>query len=147
MGAASMIKRVLLGRPLATAEEMQERLSKKLALPVFSSDAISSTAYATEEILLALVLAGAMALHYSFYISVGVAFLLVIVALSYQQTVHAYPSGGGSYIVSRENLGLDPGHGGRRLADGRLRHDRRREHGLRSGGPHLRRSPLSTATG
>jgi amino acid transporter len=104
-----MIKHALLGRPIATAEEMQERLSKKLALPVFSADAISSTAYATEEILLALVLAGTMALHYSIYISLGVAALLAIVALSYQQTVHAYPSGGGSYIVSRENLGLAPG--------------------------------------
>jgi amino acid transporter len=102
-------KRVLLGRPIATAEEMQERLPKKFALPVFASDAISSTAYATEEILLALVLAGAAALHLSFYIAVAVAFLLVIVALSYQQTVYAYPSGGGSYLVSRENLGLTPG--------------------------------------
>ena len=63
MGAGSIIKRALLGRPIATAEEMQERLSKKLALPVFSADAISSTAYATEEILLALILAGTMALR------------------------------------------------------------------------------------
>jgi len=109
VGSASMIKRVLLGQPIATAEEMQERLPKKFALPVFASDAISSTAYATEEILLALVLAGAAALQLSFYISVAVAFLLIIVALSYQQTVHAYPSGGGSYVVSRENLGLTPG--------------------------------------
>ena len=109
MGAPLMIKRALLGRPIATAEEMQERLSKKLALPVFSADAISSTAYATEEIMLALVVAGAAALHYSLYIALAVAGLLAIVALSYQQTVHAYPSGGGSYIVSRENLGLAPG--------------------------------------
>jgi amino acid transporter len=109
MSTSSLLKRVLLGRPIATAEEMQERLSKKLALPVFSADAISSTAYATEEILLALVLAGAMALHYSIYVSLGVAGLLAIVALSYQQTVHAYPTGGGSYIVARENLGLTPG--------------------------------------
>jgi amino acid transporter len=109
LGAGSTIKRVLLGRPIATAEEMQERLSKKLALPVFSADAISSTAYATEEILLALVLAGTMALRYSIYVSLGVAALLAIVALSYQQTVHAYPTGGGSYVVARENLGLTPG--------------------------------------
>jgi amino acid transporter len=107
--ASSTFKRIMLGRPLATAEEMQERLSKKLALPVFSSDAISSTAYATEEILLALAAAGAAALTQSLYISLGVAFLLAIVALSYQQTVHAYPSGGGSYIVARENLGLASG--------------------------------------
>jgi amino acid transporter len=104
-----MLKRALLGRPIATAEELQHRLPKILALPVFSADAISSTAYATEEILLALVLAGAMALHYSIYVSLGVAGLLAMVALSYQQTVHAYPSGGGSYIVARENLGLAPG--------------------------------------
>jgi len=109
LSTSSAIKRALVGRPIATAEEEQERLSKKLALPVFSADAISSTAYATEEILLALVLAGSMALHYSIYISLAVAALLGIVALSYQQTVHAYPSGGGSYIVSRENLGLTPG--------------------------------------
>ena len=109
MSTGSTVKRVLLGRPIATSEEMQERLSKKLALPVFSADAISSTAYATEEILLALMLAGTMALRYSIYISLAVAGLLAIVALSYQQTVHAYPTGGGSYIVARENLGLAPG--------------------------------------
>ena len=94
---------------MATAEEMQERLPKKFALPVFSSDAISSTAYATEEILLALVLAGVAAAVFSIYIAIAVVVLLVFVALSYQQTVHAYPNGGGSYVVSRENLGLLPG--------------------------------------
>lgn len=109
MGAASMIKRSLLGRPLATAEELQERLPKKFALPVFASDAISSTAYATEEILLALVLAGVAAATLSIYVAIAVVVLLVFVALSYQQTVHAYPNGGGSYVVSRENLGLLPG--------------------------------------
>jgi amino acid transporter len=107
--AGSAFKRFLLGRPLATAQEMQERLAKKFALPVFASDAISSTAYATEEILLALVLAGTAAVAYSFSIAVAVVVLLVIVALSYQQTIRAYPSGGGSYVVSRENLGLFPG--------------------------------------
>jgi amino acid transporter len=109
VNTGSTVKRILLGRPIATAEEMQERLSKKLALPVFSADAISSTAYATEEILLALVLAGTMALRYSIYVSLAVAGLLAIVALSYQQTVHAYPTGGGSYVVARENLGLSSG--------------------------------------
>ncbi len=88
---------------------MQERLPKKYALPVFSSDAISSTAYATEEILLALLAAGAAAAMFSIYIAIAVVVLLVFVALSYQQTVHAYPNGGGSYVVSRENLGLLPG--------------------------------------
>jgi len=107
--AGAIIKRVLLGRPLATAEELQERLPKKFALPIFASDALSSTAYATEEILLALVLAGTAALQLSSFVALAVAVLLVVVALSYQQTVHAYPSGGGSYLVSKENLGLMPG--------------------------------------
>ena len=109
MSSFDRAKRILLGRPIATAEEMQERLSKKLALPVFSADAISSTAYATEEILIALGAAGILALGYSLYVSLAVAVLLGIVALSYQQTVHAYPTGGGSYVVARENLGLNPG--------------------------------------
>jgi amino acid transporter len=104
-----MIKRALLGRPIATAHELQQRLAKKFALPVFASDAISSTAYATEEILIALVMAGAVAASFSIYIAVAVVVLLVFVVLSYQQTVHAYPNGGGSYVVSRENLGLFPG--------------------------------------
>ncbi len=109
MSAGNTLKRMLLGRPIATAEEMSERLPKKFALPVFASDAISSTAYATEEILLALVLAGTVAVAYSFWISVAVVVLLVIVALSYQQTIRAYPNGGGAYMVSKENLGLLPG--------------------------------------
>jgi amino acid transporter len=104
-----MLKRFLLGHPVATAEEMQERLPKKYALPVFASDAISSTAYATEEMLIALVVAGAAAASLSIYVAAAVVVLLVFVALSYQQTVHAYPNGGGSYVVSRENLGLFPG--------------------------------------
>ena len=89
---------------------MQERLPKKFALPVFASDAISSTAYATEEILLALVAGrrGRRQLLASTSPSRWWC-LLVFVALSYQQTVHAYPNGGGSYVVSRENLGLLPG--------------------------------------
>jgi len=103
------IKRALLGRPIATADEHGHRLSKKLALPVFASDAISSTAYATEEILIVLVLAGAGALRLSVPISLAVAGLLVIVALSYQQTVRAYPQGGGSYRVGHDNLGVIPG--------------------------------------
>ncbi len=109
MSRASTFKRVLLGRPLATAEQHQERLPKKFALPVFSADAISSTAYATEEILLALVAAGTAALVWSPLIALAVAGLLAIVALSYRQTVYAYPNGGGSYQVSRTNLGLAPG--------------------------------------
>jgi len=109
MSSFKTIKRGLLGRPLATSEQQQERLSKKLALPVFSADAISSTAYATEEILLALILAGSAALTFSLPVALAVSALLVIVALSYRQTVRAYPSGGGSYVVSRENIGLTAG--------------------------------------
>ena len=109
MKTGSGIKRAALGRPLATAQEMGERLPKKFALPVFASDAISSTAYATEEILLALILAGVAAVTLSIYVAIAVVVLLVFVALSYQQTIHAYPNGGGSYVVSRENLGLWPG--------------------------------------
>jgi amino acid transporter len=103
------MKRVFLGRPIPSHQEDEQRLSKKVALSVFSSDAISSTAYATEEILLILVIGGAALLHYSVYISLAVAGLLAIVALSYQQTIHAYPSGGGSYIVSSDNLGRSYG--------------------------------------
>src|SRR5256884_1287863 len=90
-----------------------ERLSKKTALAVFSSDALSSTAYATEEILLVLAVAAAATHGQSFYyvlpVSAGIAVLLVIVAISYRQTIHAYPSGGGAYIVAKENLGTYPG--------------------------------------
>ncbi len=103
------MKRVVLGRPVATAQEMHARLPKWLALSVFSSDAISSTAYATEEILLVLMVAGAASLKWAFPLSIAVTGLLAIVAISYQQTVHAYPSGGGSYIVSTANLGRKSG--------------------------------------
>ena len=92
---------------------MHELLSKKTALAVFSSDALSSTAYATEEILLVLAVAAAFGQAHSFQyvvpISIGIAVLLMIVAASYRQTIHAYPSGGGAYIVAKENLGTTPG--------------------------------------
>ena len=93
--------------PLAQARH--ERLRKRVALAVFSSDALSSVAYATEEILLILVLAGTAAFHLSVPISLAITGLLAIVAISYQQTIHAYPSGGGSYIVARANLGAVAG--------------------------------------
>src|SRR5438105_7092164 len=92
--------------PLAQARH--ERLRKRIALAVFSSDAMSSVAYATEEILLVLVLAGTASLHLSLPIAVAITALLAIVAISYQQTIHAYPGGGGSYIVARDNLGELP---------------------------------------
>lgn len=110
---ATSIKRLLVGNPLRTEQATHERLTKKTALAVFSSDALSSTAYATEEILLVLAAAVAFgqatAFNYVVPISIGIAALLVIVATSYRQTIHAYPSGGGAYIVAKENLGVTPG--------------------------------------
>ncbi|HEX2382745.1 MAG TPA: APC family permease [Acidimicrobiales bacterium] len=107
---ASIVKRVLVGRPLASAEEAHQRLPKTVALPVFASDAISSTAYATEEILLVLIPAAGLSVALSKLVPIAivVVILLAIVVTSYRQTVFAYPSGGGSYIVSRENLGVMP---------------------------------------
>ncbi|HZI38219.1 MAG TPA: amino acid permease, partial [Acidimicrobiia bacterium] len=105
----SVLKRLLVGRPLPSAEQEHQRLIKTIALAVFSSDAISSTAYATEEILHVLVpLAAMAALGYLVPISMIVIVLLTIVAVSYRQTIYAYPGGGGSYVVSRENLGTAP---------------------------------------
>ncbi|MGH8972818.1 MAG: APC family permease [Acidimicrobiia bacterium] len=107
----SVVKRLLVGRPLATTEQEHQRLPKVIALSTFSSDAISSTAYATEEILFVTAVGGsslALGLSKLIPLSVAVAILLTIVVVSYRQTLFAYPSGGGSYIVSRENLGEYP---------------------------------------
>jgi amino acid transporter len=105
----SLVKRLLVGRPLPSAEEEHRRILKIIGLAVFSSDAISSTAYATEEILHVLVTRSGMeALEYLIPISLVVMVLLAIVGLSYRQTIFAYPQGGGSYVVSRENLGTGP---------------------------------------
>jgi amino acid transporter len=110
---AAELKRFIIGRALRTEQAAHERLSKKTALAVFSSDALSSTAYATEEILLVLAVAAvygqANAFKYVVPISIGIGVLLVIVAISYRQTIHAYPSGGGAYIVAKENLGINAG--------------------------------------
>ncbi len=103
------VKRVLIGPPLETAEEVHQRLNKIKALAVFGSDAISSSAYATEAALVILMAAGNGALGISFYTALAIALLLAMVAFSYRQTVYAYPHGGGSYNVSRENLGQLPG--------------------------------------
>lgn len=107
----SIVKRLLIGKPIATAEEQHQRLRRLIALPVFASDAISSTAYATDEILVVLLLQAKIG-HDAWGpivpIAIVVCVLLAIVVLSYRQTIHAYPSGGGSYIVSRENLGVIP---------------------------------------
>ncbi|MEK7702419.1 MAG: APC family permease [Nitrospirota bacterium] len=104
-----ILKRVFIGKPIETERALEERLTKRLALPIFASDAISSTAYATEEILLVLMLAGSLALSYSIPIACAISILLAIVTISYLQTIMAYPSGGGAYIVARENLGIFAG--------------------------------------
>jgi amino acid transporter len=105
----SALKRLVVGPPLASSDEHHTRIGKPTGLAVLASDAISSTAYATEELLLVLMpVAGMAALTDLVPISVIVAILLVLVISSYRQTIHAYPNGGGSYIVSRENLGTGP---------------------------------------
>src|SRR5437868_5244667 len=113
MSFLGKLKRTLIGRALRTEQAIHERLTKKVALAVFSSDALSSTAYATEEILLVLAVAAAAgqsdAFRYVIPVSIGIAALLAIVTLSYRQTIHAYPTGGGAYIVAKENLGTTPG--------------------------------------
>ncbi len=109
MSFSSWFKKTLLGESLPTSAHAEERLSNAAALSVLSSDALSSVAYATEEILLVLVAAGSNALGLSLPIAIAIIVLLAIVVLSYRQTIRAYPNGGGSYIVARENLGLYPG--------------------------------------
>jgi amino acid transporter len=110
---ATTIKRLLVGRAKRTEQALHERLTKKTGLAVFASDALSSTAYASEEILLVLAVAAAYgqanAFNYVVPITFVIAIVLAIVAISYRQTIHAYPSGGGAYIVAKENLGTYPG--------------------------------------
>jgi amino acid transporter len=103
--ALASVRGVLFGRPLASEDELGERLPKTKALAIFSSDALSSSAYATEEILRVLILGGAAALVLGVEISIAISILLVVVAISYRQIVVAYPAGGGSYTVSRRNIG------------------------------------------
>jgi amino acid transporter len=98
-------KKALLGPPFKTAQLAHERISKRVALAVFSSDPISSTAYATEEMLLVLVVAGTAAIGLALPLAAGVAVLLFILVLSYRQVIAAYPQGGGAYMVTRDNLG------------------------------------------
>jgi amino acid transporter len=102
------VKRLLVGSPLPTAQQRHERLGKATGLAIFASDPLSSNAYATEEILHVLILAGAVALSYSLPIAVGIAALILIVISSYRQTIRAYPQGGGAYIVAKDNLGVFP---------------------------------------
>jgi amino acid transporter len=103
-----LLKRWLVGDPLKSTQAAHERLSKTLALAIFSSNAISSVAYATEEILLVLVLAGTAAIAWSIPVSLAILSLVVVLTISYRQIIYEYSEGGGAYIVSRNNLGELP---------------------------------------
>ncbi len=106
---ATLLKRILVGKPLPTAAAPHQRLGKPTGLAVFASDNLSSSAYATEEILLVLTAAGSAVVWLSLPIALTIGLLQVILTISYRQTIHAYPSGGGAYIVARSNLGDYPG--------------------------------------
>lgn len=97
-----------IGRPLSSADAANEAVGKLVGLAIFASDALSSTAYATQEILVVLAAAGSLAFGYAFPIAVAIVLLIAVVVISYEQTIHAYPSGGGAYIVALENLGPIP---------------------------------------
>ncbi|MCW2869673.1 APC family permease [Actinacidiphila oryziradicis] len=105
---STLPKQFLLGRPLRSSQMGETLLPKRLALPVFCSDPLSSVAYATEEILLILALGGTALFHLAWYVGVAIIVLLVVVIASYRQTCYAYPNGGGAYVVSAENLGRNP---------------------------------------
>src|SRR5512133_3558011 len=98
----------LIGRPLQTADAPHQTVGKLVGLAVFASDALSATAYATQEIMVILAIAGSGSLGYVFPISLAIVTLMAIVTISYEQTIHAYPGGGGAYIVARDNLGELP---------------------------------------
>jgi amino acid transporter len=104
-----VLKRLLVGSPLKTTQAVHERLSKRYALAVFAADPLSSVAYATEEILLVLSLAGIAAVSWSLPVSSMIVLLLAILTISYQQIIHEYPGGGGAYTVAKANLGIWPG--------------------------------------
>lgn len=116
---ASKFKRLLIGRPMKSTEIEGEKLSKLKALAVLSSDALSSVAYGTEQILIVLMAAGFAAVWYSIPISLAVLGLLLVLILSYRQTIFSYPTGGGAYIVAKDNLGVSTGllAGGSLLVD------------------------------
>ncbi|HJQ74715.1 MAG TPA: hypothetical protein VJ814_07505, partial [Gaiellaceae bacterium] len=102
------LRRVVVGRPMQTGQMEETLLPKTLALPIFASDPLSSVAYATESALVVLVGVSAAAAHLVFPISIGIALLLAVVVISYMQTVRAYETSGGAYVVARENLGTLP---------------------------------------
>jgi len=108
IGPLAGLKRLLVGSPISTAHADHERLSRATGLAVLSSDALSSVAYATEEILRVLMIGGAAALSLSTPVSGVIALLLLIVAFSYRQTIFAYPTGGGAYLVAKDNIGDTP---------------------------------------
>ena len=103
------MKRRLIGKPLKSTQLSEQRLNKTKALAILSSDALSSVAYGPEQILIVLMTVGMAAFWYSLPIAVGVVILLAILILSYRQIIFAYPHGGGAYMVSKENLGMNPG--------------------------------------
>jgi len=103
------LRRTLLGAPIASAQAHHEKLTPFLGLPVFSSDALSSVAYATEAIMMILVLKGQADLNLQIWITISIIALIVMIGISYTQTIYAYPKGGGSYIVASDNLGATPG--------------------------------------
>lgn len=109
MGVFTKFKRALFGKPIHTKRASHERLPKRIALPVFASDALSSVAYATEEIMRVLAPASLALVSFTLNISFFIVFLILVVSVSYFQTIHSYPSGGGSYTVSKENLGPKAG--------------------------------------
>lgn len=115
----SPIKRFLIGRPLKSSELGEQKLNKLKALAILSSDALSSVAYGPEQVLLVLMTISAVAFWFSIPIAIGVLFLLAALILSYRQIIYAYPHGGGAYVVSKENLGINPGliAGGSLLVD------------------------------
>ncbi len=109
MGVRDVSKRILLGRKLRSSQLGETLLPKRIALPVFASDALSSVAYAPDEVFIMLSLAGASAYVWSWKIGIAVALVMSAVVMSYRQTVHAYPSGGGDYEVATVNLGRTAG--------------------------------------
>ena len=140
------VKRLLVGRPLRSDRLGETLLPKRLALPVFACDPLSSVAYATQEILLVLTLGGLALLYLAPWVAAAVVVLLAVVVVSYRQVVHAYPSGGGSYEVASRNLGRSAGLVVGRRAAGRLRDDGGGVGGRRRGQHHLRACRPSTRT-
>ena len=133
----SLLKRLLLGRPFRSDRLQHTLLPKRIALPVFASDALSSVAYAPDEILLTLSIAGASAFFFSPWVALAVVVVMLTVVASYRQNVHAYPSGGGDYEVATVNLGPEVRRRGGQRAAGRLRAHGRGVGLLRRGQPRL----------